>query len=332
MASSNDSQGAIFWDRLRPLFSSDEETSHRGEDPQWGLALTVCVLLSCIVWFSLTLNESRTETLRLPVEVVGIPEGEALAELPPSEVRVQMQGSGLALIRIFYNPPAVEVDATTGQVNVEEAVNLPQEVQVESVNPSSFAMTLEARDTRRVPVRSEVEIDLASAYELIGDLQLKPDSVQVTGARSVVQGIYSWPTDSVEIDELQDTLEVEVPLSDTLAGLVEKNVDRVTLVARAGRFAEETREVEVRVTGVSAGQDFVALQPSTVRVRYRVLFQQLFDARKSEEFFATVSYDQIRTDTTGYVEPRVHVPSDLLIRDPEPIPSRLRYYTFLSGS
>lgn len=332
MASSSDSQTAIFWDRLRPLFSSDEESSRHGEDPQWGLALTVCVLLSCIIWLSLTLGEDRTETLRLPVEVVGVPEGEALAEVPPSEVGVQMQGTGLALVRILYNPPVLQVDATTGRVNVQEAVDLPEEVQVENVNPTSFAMKLEPRDARSVPVRSEAQINLAPAYELIGDLQLKPDSVQVTGARSVVQGIYSWPTDSVEIDDLQDTLEVEVPLADTLARLVEKNVEQVTLVARAGRFAEETREVEVRVTGVSAGQDFVALQPSTVRIRYRVLFQQLFDARQSEEFFATVSYDQIRTDTTGYVEPRVHVPSDLLIRDPEPMPSRLRYYTFLSGS
>jgi len=113
---------------------------------------------------------------------------------------------------------------------------------------------------------------------------------------------------------------------------VEIRPETVTLIARAGRFVEETREVEVEVTGVPSGQNLVSLQPSSVRVRYRVLFEDLFKARRSSEFFATVSYDQIRTDTTGYVMPRIGVPSDLLIRDPEPIPPRLRYYTFVSGN
>jgi hypothetical protein len=76
----------------------------------------------------------------------------------------------------------------------------------------------------------------------------------------------------------------------------------------------------------------VSLQPSTVRIRYRVLFEDFFKARRSSEFFATVSYDQIRSDTTGYVVPRVHVPADLHIRNPEPIPPRLRYYTFVTGN
>jgi hypothetical protein len=154
--------------------------------------------------------------------------------------------------------------------------------------------------------------------------------VQVEGAQSVVSGLSAWPTRASTIEGLQDTVEVRVSLADTLRGLAEVRPESVTLIARAGRFVEETREVEVEVTGVPSGQNLVSLQPSSIRVRYRVLFEDLFKARRSSEFFATVSYDQIRTDTTGYVMPRIGVPSDLLIRDPEPIPSRLRYYTFVS--
>jgi hypothetical protein len=129
---------------------------------------------------------------------------------------------------------------------------------------------------------------------------------------------------------VRDTVRAQVALRDSLAQLVERSADQVTVTARAGKFAEETREVTVEVTGVPTGQDLVTLQPATIRIRYRVLFQQLFASRRSSEFFATVSYSQIRSDTTGYVRPNIHVPSDLVIRDPEPIPPRLQYYTFLS--
>ena len=334
MATSNDSQGAVFWDRLRPLFSPSEDEPRRDGDPNQGLAITVCVLLSCVLWLSLTLGEQRTQTLRLPVEIVETPDGEALAEVPPSHVRAEMRGRGLDLLRILYNPPVVEVSATTGQVNVAEEITLPQgtSLQIQSVTPASFEMELEPLQTRQIPVRSRVQVNLASAYELIDDPQLDPDSVEVRGAQSVVEGLATWPTTAHTIENLQDTVQVEVPLADTLGRLVEVTPTGITLIARAGRFVEETREVEVEVTGVPSGQSLVSLQPSVIRVRYRVLFEDLFQARRSSEFFATVSYDQIRTDTTGYVTPRIGVPSDLLVRDPEPIPSRLRYYTFVTGN
>ena len=57
----------------------------------------------------------------------------------------------------------------------------------------------------------------------------------------------------------------------------------------------------------------------------------MFASERAPDFFATVSYDQIREDTTGYVRPELHLPSDLIIRDPEMIPSRLQYYTFVAG-
>lgn len=334
MASSGDSQSAIFWDRLRPFFESDDEEPRPREEPRWGVAITVCVLLSCILWLSLTLREQRMQMLRLPVRVVEIPEGQALAERPPSFVRAKLQGRGVDLIRLLYNPPVVEVDASTGEVNVMEEINLPQgsSVQLESVRPSSFEITLDSLLTRTVPVGNEVQIQVAEAYELIDPPQLDPDSVQVRGAQSVVASLDAWPTQTETIEGLQDTVEVRVPLADTLSGLVEVTPDAINFVARAGQFVEETREVDVTVTGVPSGQDLVSLQPSSIRVRYRVLFRDLFKARRSSDFFATVSYDQIRSDTTGYVTPRIGVPSDLLVRDPEPIPPRLRYYTFVSGN
>ena len=334
MAGNSDSQGAVFWDWLRALFTSGEDEPRRDEDPLRGAALTVCVLLSCVLWLSLTLGEQRTQTVRLPVEVVATPEGQALAEVPPTHVQVQMQGRGLDLLRVLYNPPVVKVNATTSQVDVASEIALPQgtSLQIETVTPASFEMALGPRHTRRVPVRSRVEVDLASDYELIDDPQLVPDSVEIEGAESVVRGVEGWPTTASTIENLQDTVEVRAPLSDTLRRLVDVRPQEVQVTVRAGRFVEETREVEVEVTGVPSGQDLVSLQPSTIRIRYRVLFGDLFKARRTSEFFATVSYDRIRSDTTGYVTPRVHVPSDLHIRDEEPIPPRLRYYTFVSES
>lgn len=334
VAPDSDSHGAIFWERLRTVFTPPEEDTFSDQEPRRGIVLTVCVLLSFILWLSLTLGEDRTETLQFPVEVVGLPDDRALAEVPPLHVQLRAQGNGFELIRLYYDPPTVQVGGTSEQVNVREAINLTGQanVQVVNVSPSSFRIRTEPRVERQVPIQTRVRVDVAPGHELIEEPWVTPDSAQIAGAQSIVSGVEAWPTDSSSIDNLRDTVQVKVPLADTLSRLVERRPEQVTLTAQAGRFAEATREVDVEVRGVPSDQDLVALEPSTIRVRYRVLFTQLFKAQRSSEFFASVSYDQIRSDTTGYVEPRVHVPSDLIIRDPTPSPARLRYYTYLSGS
>jgi len=333
VAADSDSQVPIFLDRLRTLFRPSTDETRPEEDANRGAAIAVCALLSFVLWLSLTLQEQRTVTVEFPVEVASVPDGQALVELPPSSVSVQLRGTGLDLLGIAFDPAPVQVPARAGEIDVQEKVALPRatNAQVESVSPQVIEVSLEPRVERRVPVRPWFTIRPASAYELIDEPTITPDSVRVSGAQSVVEGLTAWPTDSLVLNQVKDTVRRTVALKDSLTGLVERDTSDVTVEVRAGKFSVETREVNVQVTGVPAGQDLVALQPSTIRIRYRILFDQLFASRRSSEFFATVSYSQIRSDTTGYVEPRIHVPSDLEIRDPEPIPPRLRYYTFLSG-
>jgi YbbR domain-containing protein len=332
VASDSDSQVPIFLERVRSLFRSSDRSEQRDGDRHQGTAIAVCVLLSLVLWLSLTLQEERTVSMSFPVEVVDIAEDRALTRRPPSSVTVQLAGNGMDLIRLVFNPPVVDVSASQGSIGVQEALRLPRanDAQVLSVRPSTISLDLEPRLERRLPVRPRVNLQLASTFELIDAPLLEPDSVTVSGAESVVSSLSAWPTDSLTLENVRDTVRREVPLEDTLEGLVSRSADRVAMTVRTGKFAEETREVKVEVTGVPAGQELVTLQPSTIRIRYRVLFDQLFASRRSSEFFATVSYSQIRSDTTGSVEPRIHVPSDLVIRDPEPIPPRVQYYTFLS--
>lgn len=333
MAADSDSQVPIFLDRIRTLFRSSTDEGRPDEDRSRGAAVAVCVLLSFVLWLSLTLQEQRTVTVEFPVEVASLPDSQALVELPPSSVSVQLRGTGLDLLGLVFDPMSIQVPAAEERISVQEVVQLPRasDAQVESVSPQAIALRLESRVTRRVPVQPRLNIQPASAYELIDAPTVSPESVWVSGAQSLVDPLTAWPTDSLVLREVRDTVRETVALKDSLGRLVTRDTDEVTVEARAGKFAVETREVKVQVTGVPAGQDLVALQPSTVRIRYRVLFEQLFESRRSTGFFATVSYSQIRSDTTGYVEPRIHVPTDLEIRDPEAIPPRLRYYTFLSG-
>lgn len=338
MAANTNQQGAIILDRLRRLFlrntnASSSSNDADGRQPRRTLVLATCFLISFVIWLSLTLQEQRTISFDVPTEVINMPNGQALTHVPPKTVQVKVSGEGRQLIWLYLNPPTMPIDAASSEVNVESALDLAQEagVRIESVDPQRVDLVKESRVERSLPVVSRVDIRLPPAHELLGPPLFTPDSITVTGAASVVGSLTGWPTAQQTLDGVTDTVTTTIPLLDTLSQLTERSASSVQLTAQAGAFAEASREVTVDVTGVPSNQDLVALDPSTIRVRYRVLFDQLFESQRASGFFATVSYNQIRSDTTGYVQPRIHVPDNLVIRDPSPTPARLQYYTFVSG-
>lgn len=317
----------MFWERLKAIFEFRQVPSTSD-----GTALSVCILIALVLWAALTLQEVRTVTFDVSTELVNVPDDQALVAEPPGHVRMQVTGEVIQLLYLYANPPEAPIDARNSRVNVQDVLGLTgSNINIDAITPRDINVPLEPRVARQVPIASRVEIALEDGYELLEPPALMPDSVRVSGAQSIVDSLMQWPTERRRIDNFRDSVQIQVPLADTLNPLVTKSVDMVSFEAQAGRFAEETREVFVEVTGVPPGQNLVALDPPMVRVRYRVLFDEMFEARRAEDFAAVVSYDQIRRDTTGRVEPRIHVPPNLTIRDPEAMPSQLRYFTLMSS-
>ena len=331
MASSNtgiSAQGAAFWERFVGLLVRDRKRQDEpGGNQRKGLAITIATLVSTLLWFTFSMRETYSVLVLLPTEVVNLPETEALRQLPPPTIRAQVEGEGLNLIRLRLNPPVVLINGERQEVALRDAVSeVLTNVRLESVSPSTFTLQKEERVTRKVPIELRAEIETPPEFDLVEPPRITPDSVEVSGAASVVEGITAWPSRPFRIDELRDSLVTRVMLSDTLSGLLARNLEATTLTAVAQRFTEGQREIGVTVTGEPSSQRLVTLEPATIRVRYRVLFSQYDEALHAMDFFATVSFDEIRSDTTGRVRPDVHLPAGVILRDVELRPPTLRYY------
>jgi hypothetical protein len=325
------SQDASFLDRMRERFLRGQTESHQDEPEQKWIAITVCILIALLLWFTLTMQESYTASFDLPTRIINLPNDTALTALPPSRVRVQVRGEGFQLLQLRYNPTAVPINASVDRVDLEAiGSQLPKGLILETVNPRQFDLRKEPRITRQIPIRLHGEIETPATYDLMSPPQLSPDSVVVSGARSIVNDLSAWPTEPFRVEALRDSLVDRVALKDTLDGLVRlEGTTTTTVTAVARPFTEGSREIDVEVTGVPTTERFVRLDPSTVRVRYRVPLSQYEAAQQVPDFFATVSYEQIRADTTGRIRPEVHLPEDMVLRDVSVLPPVLGYYEVL---
>lgn len=323
---------STFWNRVRSFLSrSNTAASPFGEAPERrGLVITVCSLISVLIWFSFTMQERYQNELEIPTTVANLPPDQALRSLPPERVRMRVEAEGFQLLELRYNPPILQLDASQGEIDLAEQARpqLPNNVRLETVNPQSVTLVTEPRLQRKIPIQLRTQLETPDSYVLL-DTRIEPDSVTVSGAESLVQGLEAWPTVLVERSGVMDTLRLSVPLADTLDHLIDRSLEATQLVAVAKQFTGAERRLPVEIEGAPTSEQIVDLEQSTVLVEYSVLLSDYEASLDSDDFEVTVSYEQIRSDTTGQVTPQVHLPPGLMIRKVRISPPTLRYYNVL---
>lgn len=297
-----------------------------------GLLITVCVVISTTIWFLFSLQRTYTTNLAFPTLVTNIPPTQALTEMPPEQVGVQVQGSGLDLIQLRNNPLPIPLDASAEQAFLDPSqFDLPGNIVLQSIGQRTISINKDTLITRRIPIRLRAEYNPPPTHDFIDYPRLIPDSVDVSGAAALVNSLRDWPTERYQARDLRDSLRVMLALHDSLSGLVTLSLAEAMLTARVAAFTQAEREVEVTVQGAPSlqSQKVVTLDPSVITVRYRVPFAQYTQTQQATDFFATVSYNAILADTTGRIRPSLSLPEGLILRDVEQIPPTLRYYNVL---
>lgn len=319
------------YERLRDFLQevvSRQETSEREARRRWAAA-AVSLVVAFVLWFTFSMRESYSLVIEVPIVVERLPEGRALGQAPPRQARVMVQGEGWELLKLRRRPPDLPISTTDERVDVYAAASeinrFPPGVSVQSVAPSNIMLDLEPRITRTIPVRARTRLQTADLYDFLGPPTVEPDTVQVSGARSIINTLQFWPTVLLERVDVNRSFTASVPLADTLRGLVTTSVSQVRVTVPAALFTEATRELEVRTEGAPPGTDPIRLLPSRVTATYRIPVDQFDRAQETSAFYAFVPYEAALSDTMGTVQPILHLPEDLLVRDARFEPRRLQY-------
>lgn len=319
-------------DRLRALLPVDTEPPDADEPPsrRW-LAMLLSLVVAAVLWFSFSMREDYTVPIRVPVEVVSTPSGQALSEAPPTEATVTLQGDGWTLLGLSRNPPLIRISATGASVDMAGAVSesLPTTVRVQSVQPGTVDLALDTRTSRRLPIRLRERIETVQPYGLLRRPLLQPDSVSVTGAQSLLGTLTDWPTELFVAEGVKEDLTRSVALSDTFGGLLVPSVRSTAVHLEVGEYTEGSRRLPVEVVNLPSDVAGVRFDPDVVGATFRVPAVGVeFDrAETSDRFRAVVDYADIARDTTdGEVPVQARWPNGLNIQDVTLNPSRVEYF------
>lgn len=272
--------------------------------------LMLCMGIAAFLWLLIKLSD--TYTWRVPVTLVysNLPEDKvAVRELPDeSEILVNTTGFKLLLAKfkiinitlpISYRENLSRPYLLASNLQDELAGEMPPGYQLLGFAPDTLYMQFDTKTSKKVPVVLAGNISYAKQYEGRSIPAVVPDSIEVTGPKSIMDTLTVWYTQPLSLTDLKESKEGNI-------ALLQPQYSSVTLGAKEVRYSVEvesytqiTREVDIVLVNVPRNKQ-ITPYPKKVQVTMHVGLSHL-DAAKSATIKAVADFENVNLKKDRFV-------------------------------
>jgi YbbR domain-containing protein len=204
----------------------------------WPLKI-LSLFLALTLWFvvSAPRRESTYErAYAVPLTLVGMPRDLVITTPVPDTVSVRLRGRASDLRSLSSSNLEVPLDLRTvvpGDITITirpQAVNVPQNVEVVSLDPSRVRFRVEEVRQKVVPIRAFLVGDVPAGYS-VGDATVDPDRALVSGPASQIRNLSEVATERVIMTGRTATFvqNVAVVSDSSLIRIVEPLMTQITV-------------------------------------------------------------------------------------------------------
>lgn len=314
------------------FFQKSDEDKIAGIGRERIIVFVVALILAFALWLMVNLNRDFTLNIDLPIQLAGVPAEKALVDDLPQSATVSVSGEGWKLITLYNNPPAIDIDVDDTNVDlldqVQQQMNAMLSLNIQRVQPQNLTVKLDDRVSKKVPVRSAVNVNFQDQYDFLSPPEFDPDSVTISGAATLLEEIDEWSTDTVEVNGIAKDISQSVPLQSSGA-LIDVSPSEVLFEAEVAEYTEGEMRANISTRNLPPGR-MVSYSPLAVNIKYDVPIQEYADMQDENPFEVYVTFQQILEDSTGFVTPQIEeVRDDYHIKLRSFQPRRVAYFMVL---
>jgi YbbR domain-containing protein len=272
------------------------------------VVFAICLFIASALWFLDALGKNYMASLFYPVKYINPPENLFLASTPPSRIELKVEAHGFTLLRhklSFVSSPIIlnintirENNPGTGKsvtIQSESLVRriseqISQEITVTGVSPGSITLNFDTLDTKTLPVRVDVDLELRSQFYLSGVISTEPESLRISGPASVLDTLEYVITQPRQFKALDASVIRQIPLVQPENTRLSTEVVQLNIPVE--RFTEKEFKIPVQVRNKPEGVK-VKLFPSEVQVSFLVSLSR-YESITAFDFKAFVDYEDAR--------------------------------------
>ena len=219
--------------------------------------------LSALIWLLITLSKEYTTSLEPYVKFINVPQNKVLDNNDLQRIKVDIRASGFKIIRTRIQNSSIDLDASLLQQNkqqkhyllLEKQIQLIQnqlysDVVVQRVVTDTLFVNLDILETKRVAVQPNISVNYHVGYGLIDNIKIQPDSISVSGSKSILDTITHLPLASVKLNDVKENFEEKVEVILTNLEGLKFATQEVVISGNVDKFTEGSLKVPFEIKNV----------------------------------------------------------------------------------
>tara|TARA_R110000868_G_scaffold4211_15_gene26795 strand:- start:33430 stop:34386 length:957 start_codon:yes stop_codon:yes gene_type:complete len=224
----------------------------------------VFLLFSSLAWFISKLSENYTGRAVFALEYKNVPDSLLFVGASKNQLDVKLSASGFSFLRFSFGNKKIKIDVAKAQeknnvytvpknaYQLQIERQLPQSMELKSIDDGeAIILELYPLFTKKIPIISNLDVELEQNFMLEGGIQLKPDSITINGPKKEVDKFSSMKTEVRKVENISGDF------SEKLALLIPedtKNIKfsdtNVNVYAKVVRFSEKVIKVPISVANL----------------------------------------------------------------------------------
>lgn len=283
------------------------------------------LLLAVLLWFFVVTDIEYFFDLEIPLKVEGLTEEKALNNEIPEMIKGRFRGKGHTLLWARMTMPASETGlvldlSKTKNTQVYYLDNyfndhpdkfiLPRDYNLELIHvvePESIWVSVETMAHKEMNINVQAQINPALGYMLVGEINVEPARVTVSGPKSLLDKINSFTVDPIELNDVNSDVVVDLPLYMEPEQLFQLDIEAATVTADIQSIGSvEFQNIPIRLDNVPPGVE-VSVIPKTIGLEAEGGLDRLLEL-EPEDFIVSFDYAEHWTQDEQLYLPEATLP------------------------
>ena len=269
----------------------------------------VCLGIAATLWFTREMGKTYEEKLIMPVVYENIPMSLSLVSKVPTSIAITVESSGWGILKHYvFEEESLKVNVgafINANITHLETKNpafissLGQQLHIIDVFPKDITFTFEPIHSKKVPIKTVIDISYTQQYMLNSELSYPPDSIYIYGSQAELDTISKVESEPLKMKNVKESFSKKLQL--TPIKNVRMNATQTIISGEVEKFTEQTISIPIKFLNTPNNHIAVDLMRDKVTLTY-IIGMSKVQKCFSSDFEAVADYERLAKNGTVPIE------------------------------
>ena len=294
----------------------------------------IFLVLSILFWSLIKLSKEYISDVEFELVYSDIPQNKLIQNEPEEKVKLTLKTIGFKLLNYGFKKRVLDYSLTEiqrkgGSLYFSETrsntnylqAQLSAETVVLNIEPDTLFFDLGVKRSKKVPIISQVEFEFKTGFNFVGNFELGPNEVSVSGPEKVIDTINEVYTVPFVLKDIAESFEQEVELQ-APNDVVVLSDQTVIVKGVVDKITDGSYNLPFEVINLPRNV-IISTYPKEVKVVYQVALKD-YNKIPENSFRIQCDFKQTEDNNLDYLIPKL-VDMPEMITNVKIIPNKIEF-------